>query len=140
VPRISVPSLSIIGRKTLTGPDILAHAPIKKGNRLSRPVAVSAAAFERILEEKLQPIHQAILELTAELRRATRRPRRDSIDPRKVNIARVIKSRKPYPKMSVPEILREMDRLQERFPKDESYKPVPAWNVRFWSDIDHHPV
>jgi len=33
VPRISVPSLAIIGGKTLTGPAILADAPIKEGHR-----------------------------------------------------------------------------------------------------------
>jgi len=85
--------------------------------------------------EKAQPIYQAILELTSELRRVAQRPRHASIDLRRVNVARVIKSRKPYPKMSVPEILREIDRLQERFPGDESYEPVPTWHVRFWADM-----
>ena len=60
--RISVPSCSIIGGKTLTRPEILAHAPTKKGSRLWRTGAVSADALRKILDEKLQQLHQEISE------------------------------------------------------------------------------
>jgi hypothetical protein len=86
--------------------------------------------------KRQQPLLREILEIKAELRRASGRTRGDSIDPRKKFIAEIIiKSRKPFRKMTVLEILREADRLQELRPKDEHCQPVPDWNVRLWSDM-----
>jgi hypothetical protein len=104
---------------------------------LNRADAESSEVFGRILEEKLLPFRKSIDDLTTELRRATRRRRRDSdsIDPRKKFIAEIIQSRGPYPKMSVSEILAEANRRQHLFPKKPNYRPVPDWKVGLWTDM-----
>src|ERR1700686_4630163 len=96
----------------------------------------SIAAFERFVDEKLQAFKQAtVAEYATGLRRATQRTRGDPLDPRKKFIAEIIKSHEPYPKISVSEIFREADSLQDKFPKKACYRPPPAWGVRFWSDM-----
>ena len=98
-------------------------------------LAMFAEATRTILDEKLEPLHLEILQLKTELRRETRRPRADSIDPRKMFIAEIIKDPKPYRKMNVLEILREADKRQHRSPENPYFRPVPAWKVHFWSDM-----
>jgi hypothetical protein len=130
-----VPSPSIRDGKILTGPGIPSATHLRARNRLRKTDAASVAAFERILERKLEPIHQEMLGLRTELRSAPRRTRRDSLDPRKKFVAEIIKSRKPHPKMTVLEILREADRRQELRIEEEHRRPVPDWRVRLWSDM-----
>jgi len=99
------------------------------------PDAPSVAALKRILEAELHPIHQALIELSAELRPATQRTNTDSLDPRKMFIAGIIASRPPFPKMSVPEIFREANRLQDLDPNIAHRRPVPDWEVDVWTEM-----
>jgi hypothetical protein len=103
-------------------------------SELKRAGAESVEAIGKIVEEKLQAFHQAVMiQLKTELRRATQKTRRDFIDPRKKFIAEIIKSRKPYPRMSLSDILTEADKRQHLFPTIAHYRPVPTWKVAFWT-------
>jgi len=96
----------------------------------------SVPVDERLLDEKLQALKQAIVvEVAAELRRATQPMSGASLDPRKCFVAGIIGSRPPSPKMSGSEILSEADRYQNQFPKKAHYRPPPAWKVRCWADM-----
>lgn len=108
---------------------------------LQRAGEVSVEAFGKILEEKLQPLQKAIIELTAELRWLTRITSSDNIDPRKKFIAeKVIQSRPPHPKMSLSEILSIAAKLQDQNPKNPHYTPPPEWKVRSWSDMEDKEI
>ena len=103
---------------------------------LQRAGEVSVEALGKILDEKLQPLQKAIIELTAELQCLTRTTRSDNIDLRKQFIAdKVIKSRPPHPNMSLSEILSNAAKLQHQNPKNSHYTPPPEWKVRSWSDM-----
>lgn len=103
-------------------------------SELKRAGAESVEAVGKIVEEKLQSFKQAMLvEIATELRLPTRRTRFHPLDRRKMNVAGVIKGRPAYPKMTVAEIFREMDSLQDRYPGQKSYEP--PWRVRLWSDM-----
>ena len=103
---------------------------------LQRAGEVSVEALGKILDEKLQPLQKAIIELTAELQCLTRTTRSDNIDLRKQFIAdKVIKSRPPQPNMSLSEILSNAAKLQHQNPKNSHYTPPPEWKVRSWSDM-----
>jgi hypothetical protein len=91
------------------------------------------AAVGRIFDEKLPPLIQKIHELEIQL--ATRRTLPLPLDPRKEFIAGIIKAHKPHPKISVSEIFREADSLQNQFPNKACYRPPPAWGVSFWFDM-----
>ena len=138
--RISVPSEPHHGSETPAAADVLARAPAKRGDWLWLIDAVGKVVIEKLqplLEgmRQQEPLRQAILELTSELRRATGTTSGDSIDSRKMFIAGIIKSRPPIPKMSDVEILREADRLQELRLEKKHRRPVPDWGVRLWSDM-----
>jgi hypothetical protein len=50
-------------------------------------------------------------------------------------IAEIIKSRKPYPKMSFNDILTEANRRQHLDPKIAHRRPLSDWKVNLWTDL-----
>jgi hypothetical protein len=119
---------------TSSKPKINAISPFSSETHRIEPVpagAVSDEVLKQILDEKLRPLHQEILELS----RGTGGAMPDSLDPRKEFVAEIVKSRPPFPKMSVPVIFSEADKRQNQFPKKAHFRPPPAWKVRFWSDM-----
>jgi hypothetical protein len=92
-------------------------------------------SLRAIVREELQRVREELLNsLTKQITRGTPRSRK-MIDPRKQAVAEVIYKRPQHPKLTLQEILREMDKMQESQPTVPYYRPVPSWGVRLWKDM-----